>query len=116
MSPAKLSRNLERMRAIAAAASELERRGTCWAEWARERELSLQAVRNVLKGRSPALRGESRRVADLMIHEARPPAGLGPMGRIRDLELLADRLDSRLGKLESSVVALRAAVFHGEAA
>ena len=70
MSPAKLARNLERMHAIANAAAELENCGVCWAGWARDRGLQLQSVRNVLKGRGPCLRGESRRAADLMMHEA----------------------------------------------
>ena len=116
MSPAKLSRREARMRLVAAAVAELESRGTCWDAWARERGLPRQAVINVRKGDRPCWTGESRRAADLILAEARPPATGGPMARIRDLELRADRLDSRLGKLESAVAALRAAVFHGEAA
>lgn len=137
MSPAKSSRNLERMRAIAAAAAELESRGTCWTDWARERGLPLQAVRNVLKGRGPCLRGESRQVANRMLHDVTcdgpdPAIACGTCGkrsterldhrhdwpsasgaRIHDLELLADRLDSRLGRIESTLAELRSAALCG---
>ena len=114
MSPAKLSRREARMAQIAVAVAELEDRGTCWDAWARERGLPRQAVINARKGDRPCWTGDSRRAAEAILSEARPPAGRGPMGRIHDLELLADRLDSRLGKLESAVAALRAAVYRAE--
>ena len=120
MSPAKLSRREARMAQIAVAVAELEDRGTCWDAWARERGLPRQAVINARKGDRPCWTGDSRRAAELILSEARlilhpaRPMPAETMARIRDLELLADRLDSRLGKLESSVAALRAAVFHAQ--
>ncbi len=100
-------------RAVAA----LERQGVCWSDWARERGFALHAVKDVVRDRNPATRGELFQVATRIRMEA-PVAGerpRGPMERIRDLELLADRLDSRLGKAESELAALKAAVLHEEA-
>lgn len=46
-------------RAVAA----LERRGVCWSDWARERGFALHAVKDVVRDRNPATRGELFEVA-----------------------------------------------------
>lgn len=61
----------ERMQAIALAVATLEERGTCWADWAREREFDLGAVRNVIRRRGPCLRGQAYVIAGQICAEAR---------------------------------------------
>ena len=54
----------------AEAVAILERRGTCWTDWARERGLPLHAVKDICRGRGPGLRGDNGRAARLMRAEA----------------------------------------------
>ena len=105
MSPAK--RKL-RMAAIADAATLIEERGTCWADWARSRNLPLQAVRNVLKGRGPCMRGAARQAADAMLIDVRidpgPEIKCTVCGKPspETLELLAD-MAAKLAALQSGL-------------
>ena len=69
MRPGKAKLRRDRIDEIAAAVEALERKGVCWNDWARERGMSRAIVANVRKNRGPCWRGESRRAADLMIHE-----------------------------------------------
>jgi len=66
---------LDRISAITKAVAELERRGTCWADWAREHGFSRSAVRNVRRGRGPCIRGEAYAIARQVCAEAACPAG-----------------------------------------
>ena len=112
MSPAKRERREalrdETRRAVAA----LEADGVCWSDWADARGFPRHAVKDVVRDRNPATRGELFQVAHQIREEARLAIGppRSPAERIRDLELLADRLGSRLGKVEATVAELRAAV------
>ncbi|MDE0109939.1 MAG: hypothetical protein OXN96_19205 [Bryobacterales bacterium] len=54
----------------AEAVAILERRGTCWTDWARQRGLPLHAVKDICRGRGPGLRGDNARAAALMRSEA----------------------------------------------
>lgn len=54
------------------AVAVLERRGTCWSDWARERGFSLHAVKDVVRDRNPATRGELFEVAARIRAEAVP--------------------------------------------
>lgn len=58
---------VETRRAVAV----LERRGTCWSDWARERGFSLHAVKDVARDRNPATRGELFEVAARIRADAR---------------------------------------------
>jgi hypothetical protein len=112
VSPAKRERRealrAETRRAVAA----LEADGVRWSDWARERGFALHAVKDVVRDRNPATRGELFAVASRIRQEARLTIGppRKPTERIRDLELSSDRLDSRLGKVEAAVAELRATV------
>lgn len=116
MSPAKRQRREALRDKTRAAVAALEFRGVCWSDWARERGFSLHAVKDIVRDRNPATRGELFEVAARMRAEA-ARIKRTPSQRIHDLELLADRLDSRLAKAESKLAALRTAVLQeGEAA
>ena len=73
--PAKRSRTATRKAAIAAAVAVLEVEGVCWTEWARSHDVSLLAVRNVVRGRHPCERGAVRRAAELILDEGSRPTG-----------------------------------------
>lgn len=95
-------------RAVAA----LEADGVCWSDWADARGFPRHAVKDVVRDRNPATRGTLFKVAERIRQEARFAIGRprSQEERIRDLELLADRLDSRLGKVETALAFLKAAV------
>ena len=79
-----VSRDVKRQRreelrvATRRAVAALERRGTCWADWARERGFALHAVKDVVRDRNPATRGELFEVASRIRAEAAEgmPSGL----------------------------------------
>lgn len=56
-------------RAVAA----LERQGVCWSDWARERGFALHAVKDVVRDRNPATRGDLFEVANRIRKEAALP-------------------------------------------
>ena len=87
MSPAKRERR-EALRAETRRAVEaLEARGVCWSDWARERGFAPHAVKDVVRDRNPATRGELFEVAARI----RAEAGIspGPSGPDRESELEA---------------------------
>ena len=53
----------ERRAAVAAAVERQAAAGVCWAEWARAHGFSRHAVRHVVRGRGPCVRGEAFRIA-----------------------------------------------------
>ena len=75
--------------ATARAVAALERRGICWQQWARERGLDGQAVKDVVGGRAPAIRGEAFRAAEAIRAEARDalpaPRKTGSMAGLKGL-------------------------------
>ena len=78
MSPEKRQAR-EALRAeTARAVAELERRGTCWQQWARDRGFSPAAVKDVCRDRNPATRGEAWRVAFAIRQEAAAGLALYP--------------------------------------
>lgn len=63
MSPAKRERR-EALRAqTRRAVAALEGRGVCWSDWAAARDFALHAVKDVVRDRNPATRGELFEVA-----------------------------------------------------
>lgn len=55
------------------AVAVLERRGVCWSDWAAERGFALHAVKDVVRDRNPATRGELFGVASRIRNEAALP-------------------------------------------
>ncbi len=60
------------------AVAVLERRGVCWSDWAAERGFSLHAVKDVVRDRNPATRGELFEVASRIRAEAAEGMPSGP--------------------------------------
>ena len=106
-----------RMVRIESARELLEARGTVWTEWAAARGWPLESVRSVLRAERPCLRGDSRRIANMMLAEAEAEGVAAPeaspdtsngdllslcrdllRGSLdRELALLADCADSEAG-------------------
>lgn len=110
------------------AVAVLESRGTCWSDWARERGFSLHAVKDVVRDRSPATRGELFEVAARIRVEATAPTfpvpsdpdplqDLNPPpARLSETLELAIDARARLAALQSGLDRLIADLSEGEAA
>ena len=57
------------------AARTLEGRGVVWSDWAHARGFDPRHVARIARGERPCERGESKRIADMMIAEAREAEG-----------------------------------------
>lgn len=98
----------ERRAAVAAAVERQAAAGVCWAEWARAHGFSRHAVRHVVRGRGPCVRGEAFRIAvelgALPLAAPVPAPGVGgrrPAARLeRLLRLAAAALQSVLVEWE----------------